>query len=217
LHTTVAITARRANARLIHRRTTVSETDQNVIGRPEPVTPPQEQPAWGAPQTADAPGPRWSGRKTVAAVAVAVGIAAAGGTAIYAANGTTSSTQQDGRGGFPGGPGGGSAGRGMGAFGNTAHGEFQTGSVTEVSPASITVKSTDGYTRTYTVDSSTVISGGGPNAATATITSIATGDTVTVVATTDSGTPKAASISDRGDAQMQPGVAPRGGAGQTAG
>ncbi|MFD9732977.1 hypothetical protein [Umezawaea sp. NPDC059074] len=167
------------------------------------AVPPQE-PAWGAEQP-QASKVSWSGRKTVAAVAIAVGIAAAGGTAIYAANGAVGATDMGpgGRGG-PGGYGrmggpGGFGGGQLGGFGTTLHGEFQVGTVTDVSSTSIGVKSTDGYTKTYTIDSSTVIGGGGgPNKQTkGDLSSIATGDTVTVIGETTDGKTTAKSIVER--------------------
>jgi len=145
-----------------------------------------EQP-WGAQPPPDAPQrPRWSGRKTAAAVGIAVVIAAGGGAAIYAA--TANDTQQNGPGGGPGGgfPGGGPGGMGgprmgAGALSQALHGEFviadgstellQNGQVTSINDTSIAVKSTDGYTKTYTIDSSTVKAG-----------DIQTGDQVVVIA-----------------------------------
>jgi hypothetical protein len=175
-------------------------TDQNAPAeQPGSAVPPQE-PAWGAEQPAAANRPSWSGRKTVAAVAIAVGIAAAGGTAIYAANGAVGASDMGpgGRGG-PGGYGrmGGGFGGGMlGGFGTTLHGEFQVGTVTDVSDSSIGVKSTDGYTKTYTIDSTTVIGGaGGPGTQTkADLSTIAKGDTVTVIGETTDGKTTAKSI-----------------------
>jgi hypothetical protein len=141
---------------------------------------------WGAPH--QRPPQRWSSRKTVAAVAIAVGVAAAGGAAIYAASGSSSSssTSQGGPGGqMQGGPGGSQS-----TLSSALHGEYvvsdgnggytteltQTGTVTDISSTSLTAKSEDGYTKTYTIDSGTAV---GNNAA---LSSIATGDTVTVVA-----------------------------------
>lgn len=183
-------------------------TDQNgPAEQPGPAVPPQavppEEPAWGAEQPKGS-AVSWSGRKTIAAVAIAVGIAAAGGTAIYAANGAVGATGT-GPGGR-GGPGGygrmggpGAGGAFGGGFGSTLHGEFQVGAVTEVSDSSIGVKSTDGYTKTYTIDSTTVVGGGGgPDArAEGDLSSIAVGDTVTVIGQTADGATKAASIVER--------------------
>jgi hypothetical protein len=93
----------------------------------------QQSPEWGAPQPAEPAGrPAWTAKKTVAAVAIAVAIAGAGGVAIYAASGTN---QQTGAGGMgPGGMGGAPPDGMRGGFslgtGTTTHGEFQTGEVT---------------------------------------------------------------------------------------
>lgn len=170
-------------------------TDQNTLAeQPGSAVPPQE-PAWGAEQPAPANRPSWSGRKTIAAVAIAVGIAGAGGTAIYAANGAVGANEMGGPGGR-GGYGRMVMGGGMpGGFGTTLHGEFQVGTVTEVSSTSIGVKSTDGYTKTYTIDSATVIGGGGPKQQDkADVSSLATGDTVTVIGETADGKTTAKSI-----------------------
>jgi hypothetical protein len=88
--------------------------------------------------------------------------------------------------GGPGGPGGGLAGRG----GQLLHAEDfvrqgtkvvtleeQSGKVTAVSATSITVKSTDGFTATYVVDSSTKV---GKKGAQAKIADVAVGDTVRI-------------------------------------
>ena len=184
-------------------------TDQNAPAeQPGSAVPPQavppQEPAWGAEQPQGSK-VSWSGRKTVAAVAIAVGIAAAGGTAIYAANGAVGATEMGpgGRGG-PGGYGrmggpGMNGGLGGPGFGTALHGEFQVGTVTEVSSTSIGVKSTDGYTKTYTIDSNTVVGGaGGPNQPTkGDLSSIANGDTVTVIGETADGKTTAKSIVER--------------------
>jgi hypothetical protein len=111
---------------------------------------------------------------------------------------------------FPGGfgklgPGfGGFAFGGLG-FGGAIHGQLtepkpgggyqtvdvQSGSVTKVSSASITVKSADGYTATYAVSSSTEV-----NAQAAGIGTIKVGDTVSLTATVSNGTATADSIID---------------------
>jgi hypothetical protein len=118
---------------------------------------------------------RWGLRETAAAVGVAAVIAAFGGAAIYAA--TEGSSHSFGAphqavrpgGGIPGGPGrqhGAIGGPGPAAVSSTSlHGEFvvpdgsggystvltQTGTVTAISPTSITVRSADGYSRTYVI------------------------------------------------------------------
>jgi len=161
-----------------------------------------EEPTWGAEPPAPSAGPTWSTKKTIAAVAIAVGIAAAGGTAIYAASGTAASQAGGGpRGGY--GMGGGRTLMG-GGFGTATHGEFQVGEVTDVNASSISVKSTDGYTKTYTIDAKTVIGPSTPDGQKADLSSIANGDTVTVVAESGS---TASSISERpaGMTQGRPG------------
>ena len=131
-----------------------------------------EREVCGAPQTS--PG-RWGLRESAAAVAVATAIAALGGAAIYAA--TAGSSHSFGAPHQAAGPGGGMVGGGMsqrGPSGGTApahteppslHGEFvvpdgsgrystvvtQTGTVTAISPTSITVRSEDGFSQTYVV------------------------------------------------------------------
>jgi len=170
--------------------------------------PPQEPPAagWGAPPP---PPPanraRWSVRRTVIAVAVAVGIAAAGGVAIYAASNSGSNDQVGGPGGGPGGaPGGGPGGNfnqrgggpvmGGGLFGDTDHGEFQSGEVTAISDTSITAKSDDGYTQTYVIDSDTMMGDG-----------IEKGDDVTIVASISSDDKATATmVAEHGQGIMPP-------------
>lgn len=178
-----------------------------------PQTTASEQP-WGTP--AQRPPQRWSSRKTVAAVAIAVGVVAAGGAAIYAASGSSSSASstQGGPGGQMGGPGGagGSRGSAGSALSGALHGEYvvsdgnggyttelmQTGQVTAVDSTSLTAKSTDGFTKTYTIDSSTAVRNGGSG--TGSITDVATGDTVTVVAK-ESGSTATANAVTEGSAQ----------------
>ncbi|MFD9702021.1 hypothetical protein [Lentzea sp. NPDC059081] len=153
----------------------------------------QQPPEWGAPQASPDPAarPAWSGKKTVAAVAIAVGIAAAGGVAIYAASGTNQQDGGMGPGGMGGGPPGGMNGmdggmRGGLGFGTATHGEFQSGEVTAISDTSIEVKSTDGYTKTYVIDADTVAEG------------VEKGDTVTVIATEEDGKSVASSVVEPG-------------------
>ncbi len=96
-------------------------------------------------------------------------------------------------------------GFGFGKFGGL-HGEFtvkkpdgsgyetvatQTGEVTAVSPSSITVKSEDGFSRTYSVDENTVVGSGRDG-----IGSVKTGDTVNVAGLVDGGKASAAAILD---------------------
>ena len=96
-------------------------------------------------------------------------------------------------------------GHGFGRFGGL-HGEFtikkpdgsgyetiasQTGEVTAVSPSSITVKSEDGFSRTYSVDENTVVGSGRDG-----IGSVKTGDTVHIAGIVDGGKAAAAAIMD---------------------
>lgn len=135
---------------------------------------------WGAPEPTP---PRWGWRETAAAVAVAAVIAALGGAAVYAATAGNSHSfggphqafgpdgGMPGGGGIPDGPGsqrGAIGGPGPAAVDATSlHGEFvepdgagryttvltQTGTVSAISPTSITVRSEDGYTQTYVIPS----------------------------------------------------------------
>ena len=93
----------------------------------------------------------------------------------------------------------------LGRFGGL-HGEFtvrkpdgsgfqtwavQTGEVTAVSPSSITVKSEDGFSRTYGVDENTVVNSGRDG-----IGSVKAGDTVRIAGLVESGTARAATVVD---------------------
>ncbi len=69
--------------------------------------------------------------------------------------------------------------------------DFQNGKVTAVSSTSITLRSADGYTRSYVVNGSTTV-----NAQRGGISSIKTGNQVSVQATVSGGTATAASIQD---------------------
>jgi hypothetical protein len=133
-----------------------------------------ERQVWGAPQSSPR---RWSLRVTAAAVGVAIVIAAIGGAAIYAATAGSSHSfgaphQAFGQGGGlsagPGGQHGSGGGPGPAAVGSTSlHSEFvvpdgsggyttvltQTGTVTAISPTSITVRSEDGFSQTYVIPS----------------------------------------------------------------
>jgi hypothetical protein len=94
---------------------------------------------------------------------------------------------------------------GMFGFGPSLHGEFtvekedggyqtvatQTGEVTAVSTDSITVKSEDGYSRTYAVTEDTMV-----NAARDGIGDIKNGDTVHVMATVADGKATAVNVND---------------------
>jgi hypothetical protein len=166
-----------------------------------------EQPWGGEPPATPAQRPRWSGRKTAAAIGIAVVIAAGGGAAIWAATSNDSGTaaNQGGPGGF-GGPGGGRF-NGMGALDSALHGEFviadgttellQTGKVTDVSATSIGLTSTDGYAKTYTIGSATLMD-----------TGVKTGDQVTVIAKKSDNT--ALSVVDRANLPQGGGVGRRG-------
>ncbi|WP_290055287.1 hypothetical protein [Amycolatopsis solani] len=166
-----------------------------------PSTPDQTwgaAPAPGTPQRAS-----WSPRKKIAAGAVAAVIVAGGGAAVWAASSSSASTGTAmgpggmNGGGMNGGPGGG--------LGSALHGEYvssdgnggyvtkimQTGDVTELSATSLTAKSDDGFTKTYTITS-------------AQATGLATGDTITVVATESGDTATATSVTE-GQTGAQPG------------
>lgn len=175
----------------------------------EPTTTPQAPAAWGDPQP---PAPKWSGKHTAIAVAVAVLIAAIGAVAIYLGSSGSSSGQQ----GF-GGPGGGrgfTGGQlgGMAAMRDALHGDFtvsdngsyvtermQTGEVTALSATSITVKSKDSYTQTYAIDSATEKADG-----------LATGSEVLVLAKLSGNTATATTITDSNAASRGQGGFPGG-------
>ena len=70
--------------------------------------------------------------------------------------------------------------------------DTQVGTVTGVSSTSITVRSSDGFTRSYTVDSSTMV-----NAQRDGIAAVKTGDEVGVLATEDGSAHTAVQIVDR--------------------
>jgi hypothetical protein len=144
-------------------------------------------PAGGAPR-------KKNPKVAIAGALVAVAVASAGVTAgVMAATGSSSSSTAangpGGGGGFggAGGPGGG----GLGGAATALHGTYvvsdgngtytteltQTGTVSAVSAGSITVKSTDGYSKTYTITSSTSVDNGSDQ-----ISSVATGHTVRIVA-----------------------------------
>jgi hypothetical protein len=176
-----------------------------------PSTPDQ---TWGAaPAPGQAPKPAWSTGKKVAAGAVAAVIVAGGGAAIWAASSSAGTGTQAGPGGTMGGPGGMTGG--TGGLGSALHGEYvssdgnggyvtkimQTGQVTALSATSLTAKSDDGFSKTYTITS-------------AQATGLATGDTVTVVATESGSTATATSVTDgESGGQGQQGQAPGGGQG----
>jgi hypothetical protein len=128
-----------------------------------------------------------------------------------------------GRGGF-GGPGFGPGFGGPGGGGQLLHGtevvqqgtkvvtiEEQAGKVTAVSATSITVKSTDGYTETYVVGSTTQI---GKKGAQAKISAVAVGDTVRIEGVKSGSTVTASHVMD-GVPTMPAFGGPRGGNGST--
>jgi hypothetical protein len=147
---------------------------------------------------------RWRAAGTVAAVAVTT----VGGGVAWAASGDTSPSPSTSPSTAPSNstenrpdPGRGPRG---GPFGDALHGEFvtakdgggyqtiatQKGEVSEVSATSITVKSADGYSRTYTVNGDTKVNGSGK------IADIKTGETVRVRAVVADGTATATSVGD---------------------
>ncbi|QUQ67341.1 DUF5666 domain-containing protein [Kutzneria sp. CA-103260] len=170
---------------------------------------PQQPPATpdGSPQQSK----RWSAGKTAAVVAVAAVVAAGGGYGISKLVDTgTANAATQGPGGFGAGGGGGFAGGrggagGIGGLLSALHGDFtvsdngsyvterlQTGEITAVSATSITAKSTDGYTQTYVIDSSTQVDEGNEQ-----VSALKTGTTVTIIAKLSGGTGTATSISDQ--------------------
>jgi hypothetical protein len=140
--------------------------------------------------------PGWSPGRKIAAGAVAAAIVAGGGAAVWAASSSAATGQQAGEGGMPGGPG----------LGTTLHGEYvasdgnggyitkitQTGEVTALSATSLTAKSDDGFSKTYTITADQA-------------TGLATGDTVTVVATESGTTATATSVTDGETGPQAPG------------
>lgn len=145
-------------------------------------------------------------RPGLVAMGVAAGIMLAG-FGIAAAQESTPSTTSDGGttpppkfGGF------GHRGFGFGGFGHGAiHGEFttrapnggyqtlatQTGEVTSVSNSSITVKSEDGFDRTYAVNDNTLVNAGRDG-----IDDVKDGDEVRIMAVVDGDTARAVQVVD---------------------
>ncbi|KAA9152475.1 hypothetical protein FPZ12_036765 [Amycolatopsis acidicola] len=166
---------------------------------PEAKAEPESAPAWGDPQP---PAPKWSGKKTAIAAAVAIVIVAVGGVAIYLGTSSADSEQQGGMGGFPGGGRmGGMGGQmsGLTSLASALHGDFtvsengsyiterlQTGEVSALSADSITVKSKDNYTQTYKLDSSTQKASNLANGSSVTVLAKVSGDTATATSVTDS-------------------------------
>ncbi|WP_131802363.1 hypothetical protein [Parafrankia soli] len=148
------------------------------------------------PRVASGALPRWSLGRTAVAGAIALALAVGAAAAVNA-----SSLGSDGAGGGPGGLRGGPfqvmnpAGSAVTAGGTgtgSLHGEYvtadrsggyttvrtQSGEVTTVQPTAVTVRSTDGFTATYTVTDETLVDGG-----TGGIGNVDVGDTVGVTAT----------------------------------
>ena len=145
------------------------------LGTP-PTPPPPSRPRWRVPKVAVAVGVTAFLGLGGAGLAFAVGGTGSSGSSPSSSPASSPSstpsspvTPKTGHPGF--GPGG-RFGRGFaaGLGGNVVHGEYtvkngssyqtvavQVGQVTGVSPTSITVKSSDGYTQTYVVQSSTIV------------------------------------------------------------
>jgi hypothetical protein len=168
--------------------------DHSTPASAEPVSP--WMPAAAPAEPTGSPGRTRNPKVAIAGALIAVAVASAGVTAgVMAATGSGSSSTASagpGGGGFgrAGGPGGGALG-GAGGMMAALHGTYvvsdgsgnyvteltQTGTVSAVSAGSITVKSTDGYSKTYTVTTSTSVDNGSDK-----ISSVATGHTVRIVA-----------------------------------
>ncbi|MEV8148713.1 hypothetical protein AB0O52_11290 [Arthrobacter sp. NPDC080073] len=161
----------------------------------------------------------WNLKKGLIVGGVTVVVAAAAGAGAYAAgNGTvaadTSSAQgpgaaQNGQGGF-GGPGGanvgpGGLGVGMGGLNAAIHSEYvvlqngsyatmagQLGTVTDISASSMTVKSEDGFTKTYALGTDVVVAegmrqrGSGTTGTTLTLADVKSGSSVRVTSLKES-------------------------------
>lgn len=181
-----------------------------------PTDPAGTSAAWGAaaaPRTSA--GLRWTRKNTALAIGVAVVVAGGGAAAVHAASGSasTASGQLAGSQAIPGGGTAGGPGSSMGGAGlaTALHGEYvvseggsyvtmltQTGEITAVSSTSLTVKSADGVSLSYTLGTSTTVSkasttqagqGGPPGAGSVmqgTLTDLAVGTTVRVTARKDS-------------------------------
>jgi hypothetical protein len=190
-------------------------------------------PTWTPPQSTDPtqPGPpvkppgRNRAKIAVAGAIVAAAVASAGVTAAVVSSGSgTSSSAQAGPGGGQGfgGQAGGPGGTAGGGLVSALHGTYvvsdgnggyttqltQTGTVSAVSSSSITVKSTDGYSKTYVVGSSTSVDNGSDA-----IGDVATGHTVRIVATSSSDTATATTITDTNIASTTTQGGPGGGQG----
>ncbi|HEX4221311.1 MAG TPA: hypothetical protein VHZ97_03045 [Pseudonocardiaceae bacterium] len=165
--------------------------------------------------------PHWSARKVIGAVVLAVVIVGGGTAAAIAATQPASTADAHpslgvSGGQVTGGNGGGSH-RGAGGYtggaplGNAVHGDFvvrtdaggyatervQTGKVTKLGSATLTVTSTDHYVSNYLLNASTVINRGA-----ITIDAVKPGDTVNVIATLTGSTATATTITDLADKQF---------------
>jgi len=158
----------------------------------------------------NAPRPRRGRTAALVAAGVLGGAVLAGFATASAQTPSPSAGSQDGAAPMPGGPGGpghgpggrhGGKGHGMGI-----HGEFvtrqpdgtgyqtiatQQGEVTAVSATSITVKSEDGFSRTYAVDDNTLVNAGNDG-----IDDVAEGDDVRVTALVADGKASAVRVDD---------------------
>jgi hypothetical protein len=186
----------------------------DIPPRAESATQPARKPRWSGRKTALA-----VVAAVAVAGAATAGIAVAANHTSAGTGGSGQFGGPPGQGGFPGGPGGqqglqgqqdgglpGGRGGPAGGLAGALHGQFvvadgnggyvtrevQTGKVTAVSATSITVVSTDGYSRTYTVDSSTAVDNGADA-----ISDVATGHTANVIATVSGGNATANQITDR--------------------
>ncbi len=182
--------------------------------QPGPQSAAEPEQTWGAPRTA--PPTTWSTKRSLAAAGIAVVIAAAGGGIVYAATHSSGSSSGHGPGGGPGmswGGGHNAAGPGgMDTADPSLHGQFvisdgnggytteitQTGTVTAVSDTSITAKSADNFSQTYTISGSTQHS------------EVKVGDTVRIQGTEANGTATATAITSGAESgQMGDGRAGR--------
>lgn len=189
----------------------MSTEQSSTVEAPAPSTS-DTQSSWGGTPAKAAPGSStigWSRRKTVAAVAVAAGVAGIGGAVIWASSGSSTTTTGQGFGGAGGGPGGAAQ---AGALPNALHGTYvasdgsggyetdlmQIGKVTAVGPTSLTALSSDGFSQVYTVDAATAVGTGTGTS------SLATGDTVTIVAKTTGAAATAKTVTEGDVAGARP-------------
>lgn len=166
--------------------------------------------------------PHWSARKVVGVVALAVVLVGGGTWVAIAATQTSTVADTHPSAGVTGGQVNSGSGSGSGnrrgtypggypgPLSNAVHGEFvartdsgayaterfQTGKVTKVSAATLSLTSADRYVGNYLVNGSTVINRGA-----ATINDVKVGDSVTVVATLSGSTATATTVTDSADKQ----------------